>query len=267
MDQEFKFKNPITPSQRHMLVLNKENLKKKALIKKDIKGSKNLAGKGNLGWITVRHLGGGNKKSYRKINFQRTEIFTGIICSIEYDPNRSARIASTYDFLNNKFFYIIAPEQVNVGTIIRTGADIEPKIGYSLPISVIPVGSLIHNVSSKINIRSKFSRAAGAFSRLIEKTLNLAEIELSSGEKKFISTSCYATIGIVSNEFYFLTQSGKAGRSRWLNKRPTVRGVAMNPVDHPHGGGEGKKSGKGKNIWGKPTKQSKKSAEIINEPV
>jgi large subunit ribosomal protein L2 len=173
------------------------------------------------------------------------------VCSIEYDPNRNSKIASIYDSYNNIFFYILAPKNLNIGDIIESGNNVEPKLGNSLPIEKIPVGSYIHNVSPKTTKHAQISRSAGSFSKLKEKTLTQAIIELSSGEQRLISPKCYATIGIVSNEYVFLKKLYKAGQSRWLNKRPTVRGVAMNPIDHPHGGGEGKKSGVNKTPWGK----------------
>lgn len=150
--------------------------------------------------------------------------------------------------------YILAPINLNVGNIIKTGTHAEPKIGHSLPISNIPVGCCIHNLSPKTKTKAQISRSAGTFSYLLEKTAKYGRIELSSGEQRLLSVDCFATIGIVSNELNSLTKLGKAGRARWLNRRPTVRGVAMNPVDHPHGGGEGKKSGASLTPWGKPTK-------------
>ena len=252
-----KTKTPVTPSQRHLIQISNINLTKKPLIKKSIKGLLNSNGRNNTGKITVRHKGGGHKKKYRVINFNRTDESTGIVCSIEYDPNRNTSISSIFDLSLNTFFYILTPKNLKIGDIIESGSNIEPKLGYSLPIDKIPVGSLIHSVAPKTYRPSQFSRSAGAFSYLKEKTLTQSTIELSSSEQKKISPACYATIGVVSNEMIFLTRLGKAGRSRWLNVRPSVRGVAMNPVDHPHGGGEGKKSGKGKTPWGKPVKKGK----------
>lgn len=256
---KFKKKKPTTPSQRHLIQLNTEHLNKKPLLKKKLKKLLNSSGRNNSGKITVRHKGGGHKKKYREINFSRAEITTGITIGIEYDPNRNSYIAAIFDVLKKDFFYITAPKNLKIGDIVKSGANAEPKIGHSLPISDIPIGSYIHNISPRINSPAQISRAAGTFSKIKEKTLEYAKIELSSGEQRLISTKCYATIGIVSNELVFLTKLGKAGRSRWLNKRPTVRGVAMNPIDHPHGGGEGKKSGKGKTPWGKPTKSGSTS--------
>ena len=226
--------------QKDLLQINTKHLKKKPLLKKNIKGLKNASGRNNFGKITVRHKGNGHKKKYREINFDRTNISTGITCSLEYDPNRNAYIAAIYDFSNNKFFYILAPTNLKIGDIIESGSITEPKLGHSLPLTQIPVGSYIHNISPKMSKPAQISRAAGTFSVLKKKMLDYAIIELSSGEPRLLSPKCFATIGSVSNELVFLSQLKKAGQSRWLNKRPTVRGVAMNPVDHPHGGGEGK---------------------------
>ena len=262
---KLKTKKPVTPSQRHLIQLNTNHLKKKPFIKKNLKGLIKSAGRNNSGKKTINHRGGGHKKKYRKINFNRKNMSIGIICSIEYDPNRNANLASVYNFLTNDFFYILAPKNLKIGDIVKSGPKNEPKIGYSLPIAEIPVGSYIHNISPTTSKKAQISRSAGTFSKLREKTLHYAKISLSSGEQRFISPKCYATIGIVSNELVFLTHLGKAGQSRWLNRRPSVRGVAMNPVDHPNGGGEGKKSGKGKTPWGKNSKNkhTSKSKNIL----
>jgi large subunit ribosomal protein L2 len=241
----------VIEEQKNYEVSNKPKLKTKSLLKCKIKGLTNLAGRNNTGRITVFHKGGGHKKRYRIINFNRTKTSKGIICSIEYDPNRTAYIASVYDLSTNLFFYMIAPKKISIGDIVESGPNTESKLGNSLPIEKVPVGSYIHNVAPTTLKSAQISRSAGTFSKLKEKTLHYAIIELSSGEQRYISPKCYATIGVVSNEFKFLKKLYKAGQSRWLNKRPTVRGVAMNPVDHPHGGGEGKKSKINKTPWGK----------------
>lgn len=249
---------PTTPSRRRLLRLNKNNLLSKTpILKTQIKGKKNVTGRNNSGRITVFHKGGGVKQKYRLINFNRTNNSVGIICSIEHDPNRNAFIASVFDFFSSKFFYILAPKNLKIGDIVKSGLKIEPSLGSSLPISEIPVGTCIYNIAPKISKKAQISRAAGTFSIIKEKTENSAIIELSSGEQRYISNKCFASIGEVSNGLDFLTRLGKAGQSRWLNIRPTVRGVAMNPVDHPHGGGEGKKSGKSLSPWGKPNKGGK----------
>jgi large subunit ribosomal protein L2 len=260
-----KTTKPVTPSQRQLIKLSRKTLRKQPLLKNCVKGRQNPSGRNNSGKITIRHKGGGHKKNYRIINFLRINPSAGIVCSVEYDPNRNANIASVFDPLEHKFFYILAPKNLNVGDIVKSGKNANENIGHSLPLFEIPVGSYIYNVSLKPSKLAQISRSAGTFSKLIEKTFDFAKIELSSGEQKFLSTKCYATIGIVSNELTFLTRLGKAGQSRWLNKRPSVRGVAMNPVDHPHGGGEGKKSGRGKTPWGRV--QKKKSIKQKNKSI
>ena len=251
LNKIFKTIKPTTPSQRHLKRLNKK-LNKKPLLKNKIIGKKKITGKNHSGKITVFHKGGGVKKKYRIINFNRTETSTGIICSIEHDPNRNAFIASVFDNILVKFYYIILPKNLKIGDIINSGLEIEPKLGNSLPLSEIAEGTSIHNISLKKNKKSQISRSAGTFSILQKKYPKFATVELSSGEIKYIPAHCFATVGEVSNQLYCLTQNSKAGHSRWLNRRPTVRGVAMNPIDHPHGGGEGKKSGKNLTPWGKP---------------
>ena len=189
-------------------------LLQKPLLKKNIKGLKNSAGRNNTGKITIKHKGNGHKKKYRKINFYRTKISIGITCSIEHDPARKSYIAAVYDFLNHTFFYILTPKNLNIGDIIESGSTTEPKLGHSLPINQIPVGSYIHNISFKNLKSAQITRAAGTFSQLKEKTLNYAIIKLSSGEYRLLSPKCYATIGSVSNELIFLSQLKKAGQSR-----------------------------------------------------
>jgi len=252
---------PTTSSRRHLIKLNQKslNLRKTPLLKNKVKGVKNSSGRNHSGKITVFHKGGGVKKKFREINFRRTLDSTGIVCSLEHDPNRNAYIASVFDFVNLNFFYILAPRHLKVGDIVKSGLEIEPSLGSSLPISNIPIGTPIYNVSPKVSSEGQLSRAAGTFSIIKEKTEKYAIIELSSGEQRYVSPKCFAVIGEVSKELHFLTRLGKAGQSRWLNRRPTVRGVAMNPVDHPHGGGEGKKSGKSRTPWGRPNQRGKTS--------
>ena len=249
------FSKPTTSSQRHLIKLNRKQLCKTPIIKAKVLGLKTSSGKNHSGKITVRRRGNGHKRKYRKINFFRTTKSTGIVVSIEYDPNRNANIASVYDFTKNFFFYILAPGKLNVGNILESGLEAKLHTGNSLPLFKIPEGSFIHNVSFNIGKKAQFARAAGTFSILKEKTTDYARVELCSKQERLVPLQCYATLGVLSNESYFLTQLGKAGQSRWLNKRPKVRGVAMNPVDHPHGGGEGKKSGKDFSPWGKANKR------------
>lgn len=255
---ELKFLKPTTPSQRHLIRLNREKLSKKPTIKTAVHGLVRMSGRNHHGVITMRRRGSGHKKKYREINFYRNVKSTGIVVNIEYDPNRKANIAAVYDFIKNYFFYILAPKNLKIGNIVKSGLEAELFTGNSLPLLKIPEGSFIHNVSPKLLEKAKFTRAAGTFAVIKEKTTEQARIKLSSGEELNISLQCYATLGTVTNELYYLTRLGKAGHSRWLGKRPKVRGVAMNPVDHPHGGGEGKKSGKNFTPWGKPNKKSSK---------
>jgi len=191
-----------------------KKLNKVPLIKSMIIGKKNVAGKNNSGKITIYHKGGGHKKKYRKIDFIRTEDSIGIVASIEYDPCRTAFIASIYDFLNFKYFYIIAPKNLSIGNIVKSGFGAHTKVGHSLTLMKIPVGSFIHNISLKENKRAQLTRSAGTNAQLIEKTSKYCRVILSSGKHKFISPTCHATIGTVSNEFSFFNKIGKAGRSR-----------------------------------------------------
>jgi large subunit ribosomal protein L2 len=183
-------------------------------LKKELKGLKKQAGRNNTGKITVRRKGNGHKKSYRKIKFYRANISTGVTASIEYDPNRNANIASIYEFLDKNFFYILAPKNLKRGDIIKSSDIIDPKLGHSLPLEKIPLGSYIHNVSTNILKPGQISRSAGTFSKIKEKNFAWITLELSSGKTKKVSPECYATIGIVSNEFIFLSKLRKAGQSR-----------------------------------------------------
>jgi large subunit ribosomal protein L2 len=255
---QLKIFKPTTPSQRNLIQLNKSSLTKTSLLKHKISGVQNRAGRNFRGKITSYHRGGGHKKKYRIIDFLRNYESTGVITSIEYDPYRTANIASVFDFSNKEYYYIISAKNLKVGNIVKSGQNAEPKIGHSLPILKIPIGSYIYNISTRSNKKGQFCRAAGTYGQLIEKTTQLARIKLSSGEHRYIPINCFASIGIVSNEYLFLTTIGKAGRSRWLNKRPIVRGVAMNPIDHPHGGAT---SGGRSSVtpWGQPTKNGKTS--------
>lgn len=256
---------PTTPSKRQLLRLNQNFLNKKSLLKNEITGKKNSAGKNHSGKITVRHRGGGVKNKFRNVMLDRSVESTGIVCSIEHDPNRSSYITSVYDYTNNKFFYTTAPQNIRIGDIVKSGLEVQPSLGSSLPLLKIPVGTPIYNISMQPNQKAKFSRSAGTFSIIKKKTLNYVIIELSSKEQRYVSINSFASIGKVSKKFHSLARLGKAGHSRWLNIRPTVRGVAMNPVDHPHGGGEGKKSGRLLTPWGKSNtrKTRKKISSLI----
>jgi len=216
-------------------------------------------GRNNRGRITVRHKGGGHKRRYRVIDFKRDK--TGVpatIASIEYDPNRSAYIALLH-YVDGEKRYIIAPQKVGVGDKVISSAHADIKPGNSLRLRYIPVGTIIHNIELKPGKGGQMARSAGAWAQLVAKEGKYASVKLPSGEIRKVLQQCRATIGAVSNREHENRSLGKAGRKRWLGVRPTVRGVAMNPVDHPHGGGEGRTSGGRHPVtpWGTPTKGKK----------
>lgn len=255
-----KFKKT-TASQRNLVKL-KKSLQKFPLLKFKTKGKTLSLGKNTKGNITMYHRGGGHKKKYRQIDFVRKINSISIVISLEYDPNRSAFIAALYDKNLKKYSYILAPKNLKIGDIVKSGDFSDLKLGNNLPISKIIIGSFLYNISTRQNQRGIIARSAGTSALLIKKTNKYCKLLLSSNKKSLIiSSKSRASIGTVSNTNHFLETIGKAGRSRWLNRRPIVRGVAMNPVDHPHGGGEGKTSG-GKSAvtpWGKSCKGRKTS--------
>lgn len=240
---------------------NLKHFNHSSLIKNKIIGFKNKSGKNNTGRITSFHKGGGHKKKYRKINFERSKNSIGLVTSIEYDPFRNSNIASVFELSTKTYYYILATNNLNIGDIVKSGLVSDIKSGHSTQILKIPLGTFVNNISLTKNKPAKISRSAGTFSTIIEVNNKFSKVKFCSGKQQTISSSCFCTIGIISNHFFFLKEIGKAGRARWLNKRPTVRGVAMNPIDHPHGGGEGKKSGNKILVtpWGKPTKGVKTS--------
>ena len=256
----FKKIRPTTPSQRALKVLKKPKLWIKKPIKQKTSSLQRKAGRNQKGQITVFQKGGGHKKVYRTVDFQRLDT-AGIVEAIEYDLFRTAYLARLYDNAKKTHSYILAPKNLCIGSLVRSGEEAEIKLGHAMPLRRIPVGSLLHNLSTAGGKRGQYCRAAGTYAQLIQKTKNYARVRLSSGEQRLIQLNSYATLGVVSNENRNLNSIGKAGRNRWLGKRPNVRGVAMNPIDHPHGGGEGKTSGGRPSVtpWGKPTKGSKTS--------
>lgn len=252
----FKNLKPVTPSLRHLFATTK-NLAKKPLLKSKTKTKNRALGKNNKGRIVVRHRGGGVKKKYRTLDLKRNEKGKGVVCSLEHDPYRSAFIMSIFDTSSKKFFYSLAPEGVLVGDSVESGQSVSEAAGNSAPIGSFPAGSLISNLALNTVSGGKLARSAGTYGVLRGHLGNSSFVELMSGEIRLIPSKNYAQLGKISNDTHFLEQSGKAGRSRWLGKRPHVRGVAMNPVDHPNGGGEGKKSGPGKTPWGALRKTAK----------
>ncbi|MGY6560611.1 MAG: 50S ribosomal protein L2 [Luteibaculaceae bacterium] len=235
--------NPTTPGQRHKVASTFEEITTNRPEKSLIAKKKSSGGRNNTGKMTVRNIGGGHKKSYRIIDFKRDKDgIVGTVKTIEYDPNRTARIALVH-YADGEKRYIIAPAGLEVGTKILSGSTAAPEVGNALPLSEIPLGTLIHNIELIPGKGASMARSAGSYAQLNARDGKYANLKLPSGEIRMVLVTCKATIGTVSNPDNFLVRSGKAGRSRWLGRRPRVRGVAMNPVDHPMGGGEGRSSG------------------------
>ena len=251
---------PTTSSQRQLIQINYGKLSKVKPERSLLKGLSNSGGRNHQGRLTSFKKGGGHKRRYRLVDFKRSSFSEATVASIEYDPNRSAFIAKVLD-TSGSYHYILAPLDLKVGAIVESGPDVPVNIGNALPLRNIPVGTMIHNIELKPGHGGQYARSAGTFGVLIQKTEDgkYAQIRLKSKEQRLVPLDCMATIGIVSNLDHGSISLAKAGRSRWLRRRPTVRGVVMNPVDHPHGGGEGKTSGgrPSGSPWGKLTKGPK----------
>lgn len=234
---------PTTPGQRHKVVSTFEEITATKPEKSLVYGIHKSCGRNNDGKMTMRYIGGGHKRLYRFIDFLRDkDSIPAVVKTIEYDPNRSARIALVC-YADGEKRYIVAPQGLTVGQTIESGAGIAPEIGNTLLLSEIPFGTFIHNIELRPGEGAKLVRSAGTYAQLMTRDGKYAIIKMPSGETRMILQSCRATIGVVSNVEHNLERSGKAGRSRWLGRRPRVRGVVMNPVDHPMGGGEGRASG------------------------
>ena len=234
---------PTTPGQRHKIANAFDTVTSAKPEKSLIKGRTKSGGRNNTGKMTMRYIGGGHKQKNREVDFKRDKDgIVGVVNSIQYDPGRTARIALIF-YKDGEKRYIIAPNGLQVGQEIMSGKDAEPEVGNTLFLSDIPLGTVIHNVELRPMQGAKMARSAGAYAQLTAKDGKFVVIKLPSGETRLILATCKATIGTVSNGEHMLERSGKAGRSRWLGRRPRVRGVVMNPVDHPMGGGEGKSSG------------------------
>ncbi len=234
---------PTTPGQRHKIIGVFDNITSTTPEKSLTVGLRKTGGRNNEGHRTTYYRGGGHKRRYRFIDFKRNK--DGVparVKSIEYDPNRSARIALLY-YVDGEKAYIIAPNGLEVGATVESGENVAPELGNALPLSKIPVGTLIHNIELRPGQGAAMARAAGTFAQLTSREGTYAIVKLPSGETRKVLAACKATIGVVGNSDHALEQSGKAGRSRWLGRRPHNRGVVMNPVDHPMGGGEGRQSG------------------------
>ena len=260
---------PMTPGTRGRSVLTSEEITKKAPEKSLVVTKKKTNGRNNQGKITVRHRGGGVKRKYRLIDFKRRKDgVTAIVASIEYDPNRSANVA-LINYKDGEKAYIIAPKDLHVGDIVESGSMVDVKVGNSMDIMNIPVGTVIHNIELRPGKGGQIARSAGNSAQILGREGKYVLIRLASGETRMILGTCRATIGVVGNEDYGLVKVGKAGRTRHKGIRPTVRGSVMNPNDHPHGGGEGRapvgRSGP-MTPWGKPalgykTRKNKKESD------
>jgi large subunit ribosomal protein L2 len=263
---------PITPGQRFRIAPAFEEVTAKAPEKSLLAPIKKSGGRNSSGKMTMRYIGGGHKKQYRMIDFKRNKFgVPAVVKAIEYDPNRTARIALLY-YADGEKSYIIAPAGLMVGTTINSGSGIAPEVGNCLPLSEIPLGTIIHNIELMPGNGGILARSAGTYAQLVARESKYATIKLPSGEMRMVLVNCVATVGTVSNSDHMNENMGKAGRNRWKGVRPRVRGVAMNPVDHPMGGGEGKSSGghprsrKGLLSKGKKTRNKNKYSEqlIVN---
>ena len=234
---------PTTPGQRHKIIGAFDNITATAPEKSLVVGFRKSGGRNNEGHLTMRYIGGGHKRKYRFIDFKRNKDgVPAVVKTIEYDPNRSARIALLF-YADGEKRYIIAPNGLEVGMTIMSGADAAPEVGNALPLQNIPVGTVVHNIELRPGQGAALVRSAGAFAQLTSREGNYAIIKLPSGETRKILATCKATVGVVGNSDHALESSGKAGRSRWLGRRPRNRGVVMNPVDAPMGAGERRASG------------------------
>lgn len=254
-----KFLKPVTPGSRGTVLIDRSSLWKGSPERSLVRGKVSSSGRNSFGRITCRHKGGGCKKKYRDVDFKRLrDGIVAVVQRIEYDPNRSAFIALIrYD--DGVLSYILAPLGLTIGSSIVSGADADILVGNSLPLSNIPVGSFVHNVELIPGAGGVFARSAGSYAQVIGRDGCYVLLKLRSLQMRLVDYRCRATIGVLSNIEHKNVKLGKAGRSRWKGVRPTVRGVAMNPIDHPHGGGEGKTSGGRHPVspWGLPTKGKK----------
>ncbi len=251
---------PVTPSLRQLVLVDRRELYKGKPVKKLTEGKSSSGGRNNLGRITVRFRGGGHKRTLRNVDFKRREQLgvTATVERIEYDPNRTAFIA-LITYPDGVQSYILAPQRLSPGDKVIAAEQVDIKPGNAGPVGNMPVGTIIHNIELKIGKGGAIARSAGNYAQIVGRDQGYVTLRLNSGEQRLVHGQCFASVGAVSNPDHMNISLGKAGRNRWLGKRPHVRGVAMNPVDHPHGGGEGRTSG-GRNPvtpWGVPTKGKK----------
>jgi len=251
--------NPITPGLRTLVLVDRSGLWKGKPVKELTEGLSKKGGRNNHGRITARRRGGGHKRRYRLVDFKRQKFdVPAKVTRLEYDPNRTAFIA-LIEYEDGEQSYILAPQRLAVGDTVVSGKRADIKPGNAMPLAAIPVGTIVHNVELKIGRGGQIARSAGTYVQLVGRDAGYALLRLSSGEVRMVRAECMATVGAVSNPDQANIKLGKAGRKRWIGKRPAVRGVAMNPIDHPHGGGEGRTSGGRHPVtpWGRPTKGAK----------
>jgi len=247
---------PTTPSQRQLVLVDRSALYKGKPIKGLTEGKHSSGGRNNQGRITVRWRGGGHKRSYRLVDFKRKKLdMPAVVERIEYDPNRTAFIA-LIRYEDGELSYILAPQRLSVGDTVISALRADVKPGNAMPLFSMPVGTIVHNVEMKPGRGGQIARSAGTYAQYVGRDAGYAILRLNSGEQRLVHQNCIATVGAVSNPDHGNITIAKAGRNRWLGKMPSVRGVAMNPVDHPHGGGEGRSSGGRHPVtpWGQPTK-------------
>ena len=251
-----KLFNPVTPGTRTKSSLSFDEITKVGPEKALTKGKGDKAGRNSAGRISVRRRGGGHKRKYRTIDFLREKHdVPAKVAAIEYDPNRTANFALLH-YADGEKRYIVAPKGLIVGDTIVSGQNVEPKLGNAMPLEAVPLGSIVHNIELQLGRGAQLARSAGASATVVAKEKDYVTLKLPSGEMRLVFKRCFATLGVVGNDDHMNVSLGKAGRNRWLGHRPKVRGVVMNPVDHPHGGGEGRTSGGRHPVspWGVPTK-------------
>ena len=251
--------SPTTPSRRNLVLIDRSELWKGKPVKKLTEGLTKSGGRNNTGRVTARRQGGGHKRNYRLVDFKRRKFdVAATVQRIEYDPNRTAFIA-LIEYADGELSYILAPQRLAVGDKVISAEKADIKPGNAMPLASIPVGTIVHNVEMKPSKGGQIARSAGTYVQIVGRDAGYVLLRLGSGEVRMVRAECMATIGAVSNPDESNQKLGKAGRKRWMGKRPSVRGVAMNPIDHPHGGGEGRTSGGRHPVtpWGKPTKGAK----------
>jgi large subunit ribosomal protein L2 len=250
---------PITPGLRQLVIVDRSELYKGKPVKQLTEGKPGTGGRNNNGRVTVRFRGGGHKQAYRVVDFKRRKLnMPARVERIEYDPNRTSFIALV-KYTDGERNYIIAPQRLSVGDEIVSGVQVDVKPGNAMPLANMPVGTIVHNVEMKIGKGGALARSAGTYAQIVGRDQGYVILRLNSGEQRLVHGQCLGTVGAVSNPDHMNISIGKAGRKRWLGRRPHNRGVTMNPIDHPHGGGEGRTSGGRHPVspWGKPTKGKK----------